>query len=111
MSYREIEDPLFFKRIHAANSMQTFPDWRARMQWFGDDVGARVNLPHWAQLGHYLRLIATAPVPVGTKARCYGFMFVWVAQFRRWRSLGKDLVIAASQVAGRCGRRIRRLFT
>lgn len=106
--FHEIPEPLFYKRVHAGNSMHTFPDWRDRMQWFGDDVAGRITLPHWSQLWHYLAVITTAPVSIGSKLRLYGFMFVWVGRYRRWRSLGKDLVIAAYRLVARTRARLGR---
>jgi glycosyltransferase involved in cell wall biosynthesis len=103
--YVEIPEPLFYKRVHSGNSMQTFPDWRERMAWFGDEYETRITLPHWSQLFHYLSLIATAPVSIGTKLRCYAFMPVWVMTFRRWRSLGKDVGLAGIRLTRLARRR------
>jgi glycosyltransferase involved in cell wall biosynthesis len=97
-AFEEVPEYLFFRRVHAAQSTMTYSEWRERMRWWG---GKPTDLPHWRQLGHYLSVIAEAPVPVGTKLRCLASMVVWVGSYRKWRSLGKDLVVALRGLAGR----------
>jgi len=96
--FAEVPEPLFYRRVHASDSTSVFPEWRARMVWFGSEYADRITLPHWSQLFHYLEIIIRTPNTFGTKIRCLGFMAVWVTRYRRWRSLGKDIVLAAARL-------------
>lgn len=93
--YVELDEYLFYKRVHPGMSTQIYSDWRSRMQWFGEDYSAKISLPHWQQFAHYLEIIWSSPVDLSTKIRCYGHMLIWPTRYRRWRSLGKDLLLAA----------------
>jgi ADP-heptose:LPS heptosyltransferase/glycosyltransferase involved in cell wall biosynthesis len=107
--FREIDEYLFSKRFHAQGSTTAFGEWRFRMLWFGDEYAAKINLPHWSQFFHYLAVIRGAPVSVWTKVRCWAFMFtVWIATYRKWRSLGKDLLLAVSSAGRRVTARLDR---
>jgi hypothetical protein len=97
-TYREVPEELFFKRIHEGNSTSALPDWRSRMQWFGSQYVTGIRLPHWQQLWHYLALVSRTPIPVRQKARCWASMPGWITSNRKWRSLGKDLVLAAAAI-------------
>jgi glycosyltransferase involved in cell wall biosynthesis len=99
--FYEIPEPLFFRRIHPHSSTQIYTDWRARMRWFGEEYADRVSFPHWAQLGHYLVMIARSPADPWTKLKCYGFMPVWIGRHHRWGALGKDLILGLVQLARR----------
>jgi glycosyltransferase involved in cell wall biosynthesis len=92
---------LFYQRHHEAMSTAAYPEWRQRMLWFDEGNRTRVTLPYWLQLLHYLQVIARAPVGAEDKLRCYAFMARWVVEERRWRKLGKDLLLAGQALAMR----------
>ncbi len=96
--FYELPEPLFYRRIHPGASTVQFADWRQRMYWFGDEYRGRLNLPYLAQLAHYLELITLTPLSLEEKLRCYGHIIAWVLRYRRWKWLGKDLVLAGQSL-------------
>jgi glycosyltransferase involved in cell wall biosynthesis len=94
-----VDEILFYKRIHPQMSTQVYKDWRERMAWFGDVSDKQITLPQWMQFIHYLSIIFRAPISVSEKIKCYAHMFtVWMIQSSRWRSLGKDILLAAHKI-------------
>jgi glycosyltransferase involved in cell wall biosynthesis len=94
--FYQIPEPLFYKRVHPEMSIQLFPEWRQRMLWFGEEYKSKITLPHWAQFLHYLDVIASSPITASERCLCYVHMLEWIARYRRWRSLGKDVVLAGN---------------
>jgi glycosyltransferase involved in cell wall biosynthesis len=92
--FYQVLEPLFYKRVHPEMSTRVFSDWRQRMLWFGEEYRTKITLPHWNQLIHYIEAITKAPIAVEEKFRCYMHMLRWVFVYRRWRTMGKDLVLA-----------------
>ncbi len=91
-----VDEVLFFKRIHPQMSTQVYTDWRARMAWFGQTSEKEITLPQWMQFFHFMSIISRAPISAGEKIKCYAHMLtVWMIQSSRWRSLGKDILLAA----------------
>lgn len=93
--YYQVPEPLFYKRVHSNMSTRVFPNWWQRMQWFGEQYKNKIILPHWAQFFHYLAVITGAPISILEKVQCYKYMPIWIISDRHWRSLGKDLIVAA----------------
>jgi glycosyltransferase involved in cell wall biosynthesis len=90
-----VDEPLHFKRRHDGN---TYRDVRGRMAWARPRLAAsgRPSFPMWLQLGGYLTAIPRYPLTMGERLRCLGWTVDWA--WRRRRSLGGDLVVAASMV-------------
>lgn len=99
--YYEIPVELFFKRQHPGNSVNAFPDWRQRMQWFGISTKSAILMPHWQQLLHYLAIVRTAPVGRAQRIQYWMEMGPWLVTNRKWRSLLKDVAIASLQLVRR----------
>lgn len=97
--FYEIPEVLFFKRVHPGMSTQQFSEWRQRMLWFGKVNEGKITLPYWAQLAHYLEIIAAAPISLSERLRCYAHMAAWVTKQRRWKSLVQDVLIAGEQLS------------
>ncbi len=90
-----VDEVLFYKRIHPQMSTQVYKDWRERMAWFGQVSDQQITLPQWMQFIHFMSIISRAPVSFGEKFKCYAHMLtVWMIQSSRWRSLGKDILLA-----------------
>lgn len=98
----EIPEYLFYRRLHPHQSTEAYPDRRDRMRWFGDEYANRISLPFWSQLRHYLWVIRVAPINGGEKLRCSARMVQWVFEYRHWRSLGKDMLLAMFGLCRRC---------
>lgn len=94
-----VDEVLFYKRLHAQMSTQVYQDWRERMAWFGEASDQQIFLPHWMQFFHYISIITRSPISIGEKVRCYTHMLtVWIIQSNRWRSLGKDVLLAMQKI-------------
>ena len=92
--FYQVPEPLFKKRIHADMSTQVFPDWRQRMAWFGSST-AKISYPYWLQFLHYLEIITHTPMALKERVLCYLAMIPWVLRYKRWLSLGEDLILAS----------------
>ena len=93
--FHEVPEVLFSKRFHPEMSTELYPDWRDRMRQYGEQYGDAITLPTWLQFGHYLRIVVRTPVGVVNRLMCLALMVRWVFTYRKWRSLLKDLVLAA----------------
>lgn len=100
-NFVEVPEYLFFKRVHANSSTAVFSEWRGRMAWFGQEHTSALRLPFWAQYVHYLQIVTGAPIEGSTRLRCYAYLALWPTKYRRWRSLGKDLMLALTEMAHR----------
>jgi hypothetical protein len=105
--FAEVPEYLFFKRIHPESSTAKFPGWRQRMAWFGTEHATAISLPFWSQYIHYFRIVATAPIDLATRSRCFLYLLHWPMEYRRWRSLAKDLWLAALQATRTASRKLR----
>jgi glycosyltransferase involved in cell wall biosynthesis len=105
--FAQIPEPLFRRRIHEEASTRVHPEWRGRMIWFGEEYRDKLTLPFWRQLRHYTRIVISAPIEPGMRLWCFGYMIRWPFRYRRWRSLVKDVVLAARHL----GRRAERFIT
>lgn len=92
--FHEVPEPLFYKRYHPAMSTQVYPNWRERSAWFGGGRTAANSYPFFAQLRHYLEIIATTPIPMWQKLLCFRHMLYWVMRYRRWLGLCGDISLA-----------------
>jgi glycosyltransferase involved in cell wall biosynthesis len=86
-----VPEPLFFNRVHDGN---LYKDSRGRMAWARPDLAksGRPTLPYWTRLGHYVTILADAPLSLRDRASCAIMLFRWVGM--KWRSLGWDLGLA-----------------
>lgn len=97
--FQLVAEPLFFRRIHPKMSTQVYSDWRARMAWFRGDDRQHIDLPHWSQLGHYFKIIATAPIPVRERALCYRHLVTsWLIHDQQARAMARDVVVAIPKI-------------
>jgi len=92
--FHQIREPLFRKRMHSGMSTQAFPDWRARMAWFGSNPANQVSYPYWLQFLHYLEIFTRSPLSPKERTLCYLAMIPWVLRYKRWLSLGEDILLA-----------------
>lgn len=97
--FQLVAEPLFYRRIHPKMSTQVYRDWRARMAWFRGDERQHIDLPHWSQLGHYLKIIAAAPIPARERALCYKHLVSsWLIRDQQARAMAKDIVVALPKI-------------
>jgi glycosyltransferase involved in cell wall biosynthesis len=93
--YVLVDEPLHFKRRHDGNM---YRDVRGRMAWARPELAGsgKPTFPTWLQLSGYLTSIPRHPLTTAERLRCLGWTADWM--WRRRRSLGGDLVVAASMV-------------
>lgn len=87
--FREVAEPLFFYRIHAAQSTKAHPSRSERMAWFKPSARTRFALPFLRLFAGYLSLLWRSPLPWREKVRCYSSMVGWFWYFKSW--LAEDL--------------------
>jgi glycosyltransferase involved in cell wall biosynthesis len=87
--FREIPEPLFFYRIHPAQSTSAYPSRSGRMVWFKPSLGVRFSLPFLRLFAGYISLVWRSPLPRYAKIRCYSCLIGWFWYFRDW--LTEDL--------------------
>jgi len=87
--FREVPEPLFFYRVHSAQSTSAYRCRSARMAWFKPSAGTRFTLPFLRLFGGYISLVGRSPLPWSTKVRCYSSLVGWFWYFRSW--LAEDL--------------------
>lgn len=104
--FREVPQPLFFYRIHAAQSTNAYPSRSVRMAWFLPGSESHYCLPFVRLLGGYISLLLRAPLPLRERIRCYSYLFGWCWHFKGW--LKQDLRAAVSSLAdGRLGSAVK----
>jgi hypothetical protein len=84
--FRAIPEPLFFYRIHPAQSTSAYPSRASRMAWFKPSASARCSLPFLRLFGGYISLVWRSPLIWREKVRCYSSLVGWVWCFRHWFS-------------------------
>ena len=87
--FREIPEPLFFYRVHSAQSTGMYQCRSDRMLWF--DTSARVlfSFPFLRLFRGYISLLSRSPLAWREKVRCYGAMAGWLWYFKHW--LAEDI--------------------
>ena len=98
--FHEVPEPLFFYRIHPAQSTSAYPSRSVRMAWFKPSAGAGFSLPFLRLFAGYISLVWRSPLSWLEKARCYSSLVGWFWHFRYW--LTEDLrAVRASLLYGR----------
>ena len=88
--FRAIAEPLFFYRIHPAQSTSAYPTRSGRMAWFKPSAGTRLSFPFLRLFAGYIRLVWRAPLHLREKVPCYLSLVGWFWYFRNW--LSEDLM-------------------
>jgi glycosyltransferase involved in cell wall biosynthesis len=82
--FREVPEPLFFYRIHPAQSTSVYPNRLDRMAWFEPSAGAGFSLPFLRLFAGHLAGVRRSPLAWGVKIRCYWSLMGWFWYFRNW---------------------------
>jgi glycosyltransferase involved in cell wall biosynthesis len=96
--FYEIPEVLFYHRMHRGSSVEVYPDWRARMEWFDPSFHGRIVFPHWAQCADYFKTIRRVPLGFRERTHCYFKMGCWLWYYGK--GLAKDLLVALFRVFG-----------
>jgi glycosyltransferase involved in cell wall biosynthesis len=93
--FYQIPEFLFFSRDHARRSIKAIP-LHLRGAWLDPDGRKYFVLPRWRLVYEYLRSVRRVPLDPYERTRCYLLFPAWL--WRYWKSLGKDLFVAAGQL-------------
>jgi glycosyltransferase involved in cell wall biosynthesis len=88
-----LDEPLFFRRKHAAGSVSSNPDFASRTKWFDPTQRKGLLPPHWRWLREYHRVIGRSDLSVGERLRCSFQLcrYVQLARRQMWEE-SKDLL-------------------
>lgn len=87
--FYEVPEPLFFYRIHQAQSTSAYPNRVERMAWFNPSALSYFSLPFLTLFRGYLSLVWRSPLTRMEQLRCYSILVRWFWYFRDW--LTEDL--------------------
>jgi glycosyltransferase involved in cell wall biosynthesis len=95
--FRAIDEPLFYKRWHAANRHKERGP--GRMVWSRPELAetGRVTLPHWLELEGYISTVLHGPLTQTERIKCGVSILRWVRI--TWRSLTRDAGFAMVMAA------------
>ena len=82
--FREVPEPLFFYRIHPAQSTRVYPSRLDRMAWFEPSAGAGFSLPFLILFAGHMSAVRRSPLVWREKVRCYRSLVGWFWYFRDW---------------------------
>ena len=82
--FHEVPEPLFFYRIHRAQSTSAYPSRSVRMAWFNPAATIHLSFPFLRLFRGYLALVWRSPVTWANRLRCYGILVGWFWYFRDW---------------------------
>jgi hypothetical protein len=82
--FREVPEPLFFYRIHPAQSTATHRNRTDRMAWFKPSARARCSLPFLRLFAGHMSAVRRSPLAGREKVRCYRSLVGWFWYFREW---------------------------
>jgi glycosyltransferase involved in cell wall biosynthesis len=86
--FHEIEEPLFYKRYHAANQ---YLDWRERMTWFKPGSQGDITFPNWLQFADMWATVDRGALSPAERMRCYLVTGRW--SLRHSLRMGKEAAI------------------
>jgi glycosyltransferase involved in cell wall biosynthesis len=90
--FREIPEPLFFRRLHPGTSMQAHRAAEALTRWFDPTWRGQVALPGLRRLVGHARAIFDAPLDWLERVDCLQvLLYERLAGNQEWRHLGAEL--------------------
>jgi glycosyltransferase involved in cell wall biosynthesis len=107
--FHYVQQPLFFRRVHASSSIKLYPNWRSRMLYFDPTAADRFVCPHWLQFLNYMRIIYRAPIKAQERLKCYAHMIRWLVLWKHGRWMVKDVILALGGVMRRTLKKARSL--
>lgn len=101
-TFIHLDEPLFFRRKHAAGSVNANPDFASRTKWFDPTQREGLLPPHWRWLHEYHRVIARSGLGAGERMQCtlQLIRYVQLARRQMWGEL-KDVLRGVAPGANR----------
>lgn len=96
--FYEISDRLYLYRRHSEQSTATTHVQRERVLFFDTSFEGKIALPKWLYFFGCLRAIKRAPIGSSERAKCYTHVVRWLLVPPNFRAMGKDALLAASQL-------------
>jgi glycosyltransferase involved in cell wall biosynthesis len=95
-TFCQIQEPLFFRRLHAGGSVPSNPDFASRTRWFDPSATGTGLPPHWRWLREYVQAVRRAGIGCVEKELCYAQLLrlVWLDR-RPLRSEVREAISAA----------------
>lgn len=102
--FYEIPEHLFFSRQHESQSEKLRGRWQTYMNWFDPKHVDRITLPYWRLLLEYIAIVSNSDLSASERSRCWVSVVGWTV--RRWKHLGRDVLVAIFQIADRFRKRL-----
>jgi hypothetical protein len=93
--FHQLPDPLFFRRVHSAQSTSVATDRISRTVWFSPEKRDKFLFPHFRQFVEYLSVIRKAPLQMEDRLWCFREMMRWLGTNRN--RLFSDLILNGKQ--------------
>lgn len=107
--YHDLEDVLFFERVHAAAS-SSLTSKEAQQVFADPSRSGRSMLPRLQLLGGYVAAVRRVPLPAAERLRCAVALVGYLFQWRKWGGVARSVVRGSGAVRyeppiGRAGAR------
>ena len=73
----QISEPLYVRRIHAGQSVGTYPSLKSRYRWISPNRKARFVWPHLEYAGHFASAALRSAPSMGVRLRCLVHLAKW----------------------------------
>jgi hypothetical protein len=97
--WSQVPEPLFENRRHEESSVVAMNADELRA-WMDPRSRGGYSMPEARQFAGYLRAILEVPMPAAERRACLGILRRWLVGERRWRVIGGELRIRASERLG-----------
>ncbi|MFN8487868.1 MAG: glycosyltransferase [Caldilineaceae bacterium] len=100
--FYEIPERLYLYRLHEQQSNRNeLKVQRARSVWFDSALAGKIVLPKWRYCSACLAVIQRTPLSFVERLRCYRQVGRWLLKPPNFRAMGKDVLLAATQLGFR----------
>lgn len=97
--FYEVEESLFFRRIHPGAAGHANRSLKALATWYDPANSKKIHLKRWKMLSGYMGAVSRVDIHGPEKVKCYAELVKW--SIRHWKGLSFDLLQASNQLAGR----------
>lgn len=102
--FATVPEPLFYNRDHPDRSIRirrkVADRGHVREVWFDTQRAGRIVFPNWRRLREFVMAIMRSPVGPVDKARAFGVVGSWIAQWS-WKRLINDLYLGLVMLVSR----------
>jgi len=80
--FKEIDEYLFFRRIHSGQSLNLQNDLRKWAAWFDPKLQKKLIFPHFAVMREYTIAILESDLPLKAKMDCMSYLGKWSFEYK-----------------------------